>query len=90
MVNNMNIVYRLLLSSILIVAVALAVAPVVVASHHFDITMVRGQVFGPDGKALKDARVIVTCGGDTGKGWTDRHGKYSVEFRGRYTCDEGE
>src|SRR5436309_1374661 len=60
------------------------------AVDPFEVTKVRGQVFGPGNQPLVLADVSVTCSGQTKTTKTGANGKYIVVFFGQNVCKAGD
>src|SRR6185295_20402580 len=69
-----------------LIAILIALASFAVPSSASaqDIDVIRGQVLGPDGKPLEDAKVTATSlSGNVNRGArTDKNGRYTITFPG--------
>src|SRR5258705_12600624 len=71
-----------MLRKVLIAAILTAAVPA--SAHAQNLDIIRGQVLGPEGKPLEDARVPATSlSGNVNRGArTDKNGRYTITFPG--------
>ncbi|MFL5621732.1 MAG: carboxypeptidase regulatory-like domain-containing protein [Gemmatimonadaceae bacterium] len=74
--------FAAVIRAFLIACIALAGASISVSAQQLDV--IRGQIVGPDGKPLEDARVTATSvsGNVNRSARTDKNGRYTITFPG--------
>jgi len=73
---------RMMVRALVVVTLATLALAIPVSAQQIDV--IRGQVVGPDGKPLEDAKVTATSlsGNVNRSARTDKNGRYTITFPG--------